>query len=862
MRVKDLLTVTIATLLILATAPPAAMGGGSDGGETVIGTYVVFGIEDDLTDDDVRPIEDGLVVDAPDHTSEIRVDAAFLRERLGSWATDRSYTVEDDRIVVDGEDVPFRSFAPGATPVFTRGSNDSIRLSDRPMWASVDDQGDRLVLDLHDGDETGQTIRIAKQWLWDHGIHRPNATHADGTDIPVRDSTDREAFLVDVPHFSEVYLTGTDIDVKIRQEGVLTDHTGEKRWNSTSQHLEVDVGDHLAEIGVLVEKDWVDMHIDHLAVVEHNFTVQNVSDRLYYVVELAASETPATLVFEEFKADDRWVFTRGNPTTVSIPVWAFLKLNSSAGNLSVTTRPPVGSNVSQYPVFINDTFLQDRGITSPVPYTESNARLDLGADQDLTYFHVTANGSTSAQVQVRNGSGSMVLTDDGTCDRASMENEADFRHDNGEGSAAAQLYVAGRTFCFDWRMSPGTDIGFNDIDYWKIYGNVTDINHHLLCEIEVPAGDPIEAYAGAKECHVDEDTAIPSTIRSGFHAHSADRKENALWWAEKGVEFVGEVCQAGAVGIAFYNPDPSVTKAYAVICGVVWAVNGAFDGQLLPDEDQYDIATEGIITNALKTVDISSAIRVDLVDTNDDRDDTWDILENNDLQHLLRHPRGPQSIDWMIDDIEDGELSFDSDISEIDSIDPTDTNAEEYDLTWRAGEPDLEAHAKQNDFSATIDLTKVDWEAPEPLWEHARLEVCQSDPSAYVDVDIEPIDPDTPPKRDEPAWGVQTINFSAELDSDNMTEGGNVSLADVDHWDSMVQAFANVTTTNKTFVQDTCLAVDLDNIEEELKYTYDSPFSVTGIGYSETTAQGEVTDTDSETLPIDFQYVPHDHNEV
>ncbi len=74
------------------------------------------------------------------------------------------------------------------------------------MWVSVEqaEQGGRITLDLEDCDASGQQVYISKEWLWERGTQWCNATHEDGTLLPVTDLAG--GVLVDFHHFSEVYI--------------------------------------------------------------------------------------------------------------------------------------------------------------------------------------------------------------------------------------------------------------------------------------------------------------------------------------------------------------------------------------------------------------------------------------------------------------------------------------------------------------------------------------------------------------------------------------------------------------------------------------------------------------------------------
>lgn len=211
---KKVATGIVIVLLLATSAPITAGETGPD-----VGEYVQESVIYDLTEDDIDAVGDALIAKAPSAASEMRVNPKYIEDRLGDWAADRAYTLSGDRIVVDASNVTFTPFAPGPDEVFTSGSDDSLRFLDRPMWVSVHETTDGLNITAYDGDPAGQETRFSDAWLAGYGIERPLTVHEDGSVLPLRDTTDGNGSVVDVPHFSTLQIIDPSLDTSWKQEG-------------------------------------------------------------------------------------------------------------------------------------------------------------------------------------------------------------------------------------------------------------------------------------------------------------------------------------------------------------------------------------------------------------------------------------------------------------------------------------------------------------------------------------------------------------------------------------------------------------------------------------------------------------------
>lgn len=228
-------------IVFLASVPVNAE---EEASPRVIGSYTHILGSSDLTEDHIAEVDGDLVLTPPSLATSTDVQVSYLDERLPGWASDKQFDFVDGRAVFEAGDVVFSPFIPDELPQFTFGSRESIVLTERPMWVSVDRAAAQIMLKLDDGNTAGQDVRVAKEWLWREGMHRPVVTHEDGLEVEVvsGDITSR-FFTLEVPHFSTVILTPDDISIKKEKGGSFEAYLGTVVWDDVAKRLEVDAPD-------------------------------------------------------------------------------------------------------------------------------------------------------------------------------------------------------------------------------------------------------------------------------------------------------------------------------------------------------------------------------------------------------------------------------------------------------------------------------------------------------------------------------------------------------------------------------------------------------------------------------------------
>jgi hypothetical protein len=338
-----------------------------------VGTYKQFGFTNDLTPAHVTPEGDGLRVEGPAFTSELRVRLEFIQTELGAWGADAAFTVQSDEARFAQGDVKLVPLDIGETPVFTSGHPSQILLTERPMWVSAyqDAYAGNITLELSDGDSSGQAIYISKAWLWERGIHRPEATHEDGSSLVVNVTEDGFGFMIDVHHFSYIVLHPSQISVlgKLGSDPPQT-HQGQKRWFESMQRLEVDVGGPMAGSYMLyVEKDWVNLHVPWVGLRGHTWQEATVGGIEYLAIALSPPQTPTIIVFEPFTPTGVPTYTRGNPGSILLHAVNDLFFNASAPMLvHVAASGPLDINVGKagpYRLRVANAWLAARGVSEP-----------------------------------------------------------------------------------------------------------------------------------------------------------------------------------------------------------------------------------------------------------------------------------------------------------------------------------------------------------------------------------------------------------------------------------------------------------------------------------------------------------------
>lgn len=771
----------VVALLLLSSTPltpaeePGSDGGPSDGAAEVVGEVIETTGVANLTADDFTETAAGLEMTPPAGATEVRVNASYLYRQFGSWASDREFTVDGNRIVLDPEVTTFSSFdpEPDMTRVFTLGSKRSIRFLDRPMWISINGTANSLTLDVSDGNTSGQDIWIYKDWIWDYGIWTVEASHGeDGETIPVRQSKHFDAFVVEADHFSPINLDCRNdcnveaVEVKKRVDGEFVPHTWEGSWDGTNKTFNLSMPVELLDFQALVESDWLGANIPHLALVEYNWTVANLSGVPFHLVNLTAADTQPdglTLTFQEFKVDATRVFTEGSPstlTTYGVPM--FVSVSSDlAGNLSVTLESVKGINASAS-VGINLTYLDGFNLTTPEPENASGGRADYGVSGHRVYFDpkieepglpVTytfrENLAPAIDPNQQACSASMMLLPNGTWEHDKNEDGVK------EGESFVRLKVSPTdtgTFCFEWEMWPSNLMTLhNDISHYQVFANITKPDGTIGCEIGPPGlnvtGGVVETqWRGAALCTWDAGP-VPSKSVAWVHVHAIEDPD-----ADNAVEWIGQklgkkhedACGPKDPAPAFrLNPaavpsQPTPDQYAQILCYLSWAGRAAIEdivdgetGETAPNGERG----EAVITLGRREIDTSSRIEVDLVPLNDRREDSWDALE--DLDALPEGPdwAGPQKIYWNISKVNEARLRYLSDKTELIDVSAHTENSNNYEAKWTKFEPHLTATARRDawgrwkhTFDELVEFTDLsggglNWEAPDPLCEDDVLDL-------------------------------------------------------------------------------------------------------------------------------------------
>lgn len=530
----------------------------------------------------------------------------------------------------------FTSFRPNATPTYTLGAHDSIRFAERPMWLSVDHDGDGPITVTADAaDTTGQPVRVDAEWLWGQGLVAPQAVHEDGSQIPVAWVEGGWAYRVDVPHFSAFELcnsffttdTGDDcgsyedvsveLDVKVRIDGLVTDHDGQELWDSKNQTLHVEVDDHLTEVDVLVERAWVDDHVDRLAVWRRNVTAETVDGTAYYVSAFPADQTPTDHVLREYQAANRTMFTAGNRSFVDAPMGMYLNVSARPGNVTIQPEVREGVDASRVPLFVNRSYLASLNITDPTPNGENGEQMRMAASRDWMTFEVNASGTASESVTIVNDTRSPVNGTSGRC-RRPLDVLGVWKHDDRRGYSRGRLFVHEDTFCLEWDAWPGGNISGANLSHYQIRMEIVNQSSGApICQMAVPSR--VAQYnwsGGATACQV---ASRPSHVNATLRVHSISEPNSSdRWYGETLVDARRSSCDGIGDGAILRMEDPALTEADPVedFCEVDWTTDGGY-AELLPGDDRFDERQEAVITNATKSLNVTDAVQpyVNLSDT-------------------------------------------------------------------------------------------------------------------------------------------------------------------------------------------------------------------------------------------------------
>lgn len=388
-RLPDALTAIAIAMLILASAP-TAMGGGQD-----LGEYVQDASIGDLTDDHVQDAADGFTVAAPTGTDEVRVSTAYVEERVGDFAADHAFTLDGDRVVAATASVTFTTFSPGPDPVFTEGSDASLRFLDRPMWVSVEAIENDIVIHADDGDTTGQQIRVAKAWLAEYGVSAPLFVHEDGTVLDWTEDTAGGAYVVEVHHFSDIIIPDPTLDDSWRSEGFTVRYdfvaeAGSGQFNMTVSNTSGDT---------ISFRFWDTVNGTQTVLDEKAFTNTtraNLNESEYfsfsYINETNLENLLATLGFDDYELTEltttSYVLTRGNLSYHYDLDQGWLRKVVDSGNgtsLEVYAWGTGGSYPQNQegplsPVCVADLTAASNGLNVEASYVEDTDSVDASAE--------------------------------------------------------------------------------------------------------------------------------------------------------------------------------------------------------------------------------------------------------------------------------------------------------------------------------------------------------------------------------------------------------------------------------------------------------------------------------------------------
>lgn len=288
--------------------------------QRVIGSFYRRGEALDLTEHQAQDHPQGLRVRAPPGSSSMRIDPAFLEEKLGEWGASGKFRVGDDGFVeVDHRIAVFKEVALNEKPIFTLGTGKNIQFESRPMWVSIEEAQSGFILDMEDGDTTGQKVFLSNAFLSEMGVHRPVVTHEDGYDVQVEQAADGSGYWLEVPHFTKVHVTPDDMMIWKRDSVGTWEFGEEPEWDTATNELFVNVPNNLVDIELLFERAWFNTNMPYLGLVGHTWEEETYEGDVYYKVALESEQTPTVLHFMQFRPDssiDDYVYTYGNPTNL------------------------------------------------------------------------------------------------------------------------------------------------------------------------------------------------------------------------------------------------------------------------------------------------------------------------------------------------------------------------------------------------------------------------------------------------------------------------------------------------------------------------------------------------------------------
>lgn len=656
-----------------------------------IGTFDRLGVQEKLTTEDVIRSGDALTIQAPLMASNLRIETSYLVSELGAWATDTQFSLSGEtHIIVDGEDTTFRPFILGEGSVFTSGSSQSVSFADRPMWISISSNGDGYKLEMDDGDTSGQTIHLNKGWLWSLGIHRPQIVHEDGSELAVTRAADGSTYSFDMPHFSWVLLTGSEIDVKGRVGGEFVPHTGEKRWDSATKTLQVDVDPQVTEYELWIEADFIDARIPDPALLDRRWEMNETGGTPYYVVSYGSNLQTQTATFTVFSLDMGRAFSAGSYKSLYFghPIETIIEHSPTEFNITFMDAVAEALYVTANLTWLNSTEIDypevwyglGRGnsysfpnymyFQFPVPMNETWAQVKNGTQDQAD--GTGAINDIMTMLDDTFGEGCRTKLGGGVIERFGKWEEPN------EPSKAA-VWGKATTFCFEWELSH-PDATF----YGVVYGMTND--GESLCSSGMKSSHEVTNYKGIAVCEWPSDEPLPFS-HAAFHFFGG-----AYWYVKENqgpsVQ-TGVAC--GASGTVTIVAAGAGALGFAPAWHVVRYVGEFAFGECttltleyLADIKEGDGTVVGATLLAGETAEVGIEGKTEawITDPDDYREDTWNNIEWLPSVQRPNAWDGTQNVYWWLYGVENGQMWYDSDLSGVLDLQ---YNTDLLEAEWRYG---------------------------------------------------------------------------------------------------------------------------------------------------------------------------------
>jgi hypothetical protein len=693
MRKKIALVVITSLLVMVFSSIQPSLADVSEENSTSIGTYQRLGGENDLNENHVAADDEGLVVKGPAFTSTLRLERDFLDSGLGAgWSASRAFVLEDDNVVFQGRTVEFMPLELTREPVFTMGTRDQIEFQDRPMWVSVkqDAHGETITITMEDGDSTGQAVYIGKEWLWERGIHRPVVVHEDGTDLSAEPAPQGDGWLIQVHHFSDISIDPSDEIIFSDQGGLVVPHTGDARWYEEEKRLEIDVGEdcHITQMmncgsidhGVYVDKDWLDMRIEHLALENHTWVVEEknflgLGSDTYYKVGLTAAQVPTTLVYREFALDGSTFYSRGSSNNLRFTNPLLLAVN--VDNQSIHMEYGLKES-STHNVYLNLEFLESLNFTHFNAFNGDQEVITWGFDgqslslpvspteHDFLFENPGPGGGSNPVPRFLDEVVFELISMDSLCREAmDLPSEAKLvkidtlTGDNGGGSLV-EIYVRHGKFCFAWDfvVPTQTDPKFFLASY-GVWSHGFGVSEDYVCGYGTESSEEVKSRKEARICDM-----------SGADLHGFDLlfvggyvDNTQPGWGN--VFQSGMACIGGTASAVAGSPIVGVNA----VLGAVAVASCANFGFVLGGQIEYLCCNIGknLVTMDWTSYDAFSGVIATIDDPNERRATTYQAIQ--DLMPVRWSDwDGYQVIEWETENVEGAKATYFPDVSDLDPL--------------------------------------------------------------------------------------------------------------------------------------------------------------------------------------------------